>query len=135
MGSQPFIGHVCWKKHMKYDSILRTQFLSQEEINLTNKGTRHSLGKTSFCEIVENGFCLLLFSNSNSSLSSSWCPIIPNIPAHHLRHHSFQEIYLGGCRESGPLYSCYHLYHGNCPVYSALVRHSHLIFCYPESFS
>ena len=24
MGSQPFIGHVCWKKHMKYDSLLRT---------------------------------------------------------------------------------------------------------------
>ena len=28
MGSQPFIAIACWKKHMKYDSLLRTQFLS-----------------------------------------------------------------------------------------------------------
>ena len=28
MGSQPLIGHVCLKKHKKYDNLLKTQFLS-----------------------------------------------------------------------------------------------------------
>ena len=37
MGNQPFIDHACWKKHMKKDSLLRTQFLNDSnEIRTQN---------------------------------------------------------------------------------------------------
>ena len=37
MGNQLFIDHACWKKHMKRDSLLRTQFLNDSnEIRTQN---------------------------------------------------------------------------------------------------
>ena len=37
MGNQPFIDHACWKKYMKKDSLLRTQFLNDSnEIRTQN---------------------------------------------------------------------------------------------------